>query len=644
MSKMAAKSKKRLSKIENKLLKLEKLELNDVICSICQSILIEPVTLPCNHDFCQSCFNKSIENNALCCPLCRLRIGSWLRTATKQKNLVNSQLWNFMKTKFIEQIDKKLKGEDISVSPETLLPRICEPGEIRSEYEAELKRLRVERLRLEQQEFSKTELLIKKIKEEEEEAHKRYLENIKQDEILAKQLQEESAKTTTVYKSPKRRTITVSLNKPRLRPTTIDSYLKKSSVQATIVNNPHLTDDNNSTDISTPIGSNKSNSRLSPEMLPSYGKLLKNFLDKKIKSGTKMWNKENGKSLQEEVRLGSCIKKKEQQVIDNSQDTTDEKNVVKTKIGIQSLLVSLPLPHSGILHKTSVPETCNIETSSVDSMQQELCYFKPIEGTTPTSFKTIKGLPLRVPCIRADKNNDTPLNETPPSRDQYIDGLCRLRNLSLAQNMPSAFVIVLELLKAKKHSLKKCSTYTRSRGKKSSSINLNHQELTLPSKRPNKSKRVEVDGITKLNDNTTTLRRTRSMGSISKDDNEVTPKKKFRERKFNSDRKPYLRSDSKRMHLNMDSYSPPSLSESLNNNKVDLAVKNLSSPLDNCDVKSILREQLRIEKIIEQEKKDLELALKIDAEWNGRRQPRRAAAKRPLALAHALRPAKKLKV
>lgn len=112
---MAAKLKKRLSKIENKLLTLEKLELKDIICSICQSVLIEPVTLPCYHDFCQRCFNGSIENNALCCPLCRLRIGSWLRTATKQKNLVNIQLWKFIKNRFPKEIDKKLKGEDVDI-------------------------------------------------------------------------------------------------------------------------------------------------------------------------------------------------------------------------------------------------------------------------------------------------------------------------------------------------------------------------------------------------------------------------------------------------------------------------------------------------------------------------------------------------
>lgn len=114
---MAAKSKKRLSKIDNKLLKLDKLELKDLICSICQSILVEPVTLPCFHDFCHRCFNGSVENNALCCPLCRLRIGSWLRTATKRKTLVNLELWSFIQNKFPQEIDIKSRGDDI-VLPE----------------------------------------------------------------------------------------------------------------------------------------------------------------------------------------------------------------------------------------------------------------------------------------------------------------------------------------------------------------------------------------------------------------------------------------------------------------------------------------------------------------------------------------------
>lgn len=113
---MAAKSKKRLSKIENKLLKLNKLQLNDVLCPICQSILIEPVTLPCYHDFCKTCFNGSVENNALCCPLCRLRIGSWLRIAAKQKTVVNLQLWEFIRNKFDKEVETKLRGEDLNLS------------------------------------------------------------------------------------------------------------------------------------------------------------------------------------------------------------------------------------------------------------------------------------------------------------------------------------------------------------------------------------------------------------------------------------------------------------------------------------------------------------------------------------------------
>lgn len=65
-------------------------------------------------------------------------------------------------------------------------------------------------------------------------------------------------------------------------------------------------------------------------------------------------------------------------------DTTEDK-ISKNKHTTQSLLVSLPLPCSGILqHKTNIVENKNLETDSVDSMRQELCYFKPIEGTTPT--------------------------------------------------------------------------------------------------------------------------------------------------------------------------------------------------------------------------------------------------------------------
>lgn len=73
-------------------------------------------------------------------------------------------------------------------------------------------------------------------------------------------------------------------------------------------------------------------------------------------------------------------------MINTESETKDDKIIVKSKGGAQSLLVSLPLPNTGILQLNSLPDHSNIETSSVDSMQQELCYFKPIEGTTPTRY------------------------------------------------------------------------------------------------------------------------------------------------------------------------------------------------------------------------------------------------------------------
>lgn len=69
-----------------------------------------------------------------------------------------------------------------------------------------------------------------------------------------------------------------------------------------IFSSPLLTDDNTSTDESTPkIPSTVPNNKMSPELVPSYGKFLKSFLDKRIKNGPGVWNKENGESIKEKV-------------------------------------------------------------------------------------------------------------------------------------------------------------------------------------------------------------------------------------------------------------------------------------------------------------------------------------------------------
>lgn len=88
------------------------LKLNDVLCPICRSILIEPVTLPCSHGFCLSCFKSTVENANLVCPLCRIRIGSWLRKTKKESNLINVSLWEAIKHNYAQHVKNKLDGID----------------------------------------------------------------------------------------------------------------------------------------------------------------------------------------------------------------------------------------------------------------------------------------------------------------------------------------------------------------------------------------------------------------------------------------------------------------------------------------------------------------------------------------------------
>lgn len=85
----------------------DKLKISDVICSVCQSILNQPVVLTCNHIFCLSCFNKVVENNQLICPCCRLRFGSWLRNASRNNKVVDNTLWDIIKEKFADNIRKE---------------------------------------------------------------------------------------------------------------------------------------------------------------------------------------------------------------------------------------------------------------------------------------------------------------------------------------------------------------------------------------------------------------------------------------------------------------------------------------------------------------------------------------------------------
>lgn len=80
---------------------------SDLMCPVCRGILIEPVTLPCDHNLCLRCLKGALKHNSLSCPMCRVRVGSWLRTATKSETLVNNNLWEFIRSNYPKEIQDK---------------------------------------------------------------------------------------------------------------------------------------------------------------------------------------------------------------------------------------------------------------------------------------------------------------------------------------------------------------------------------------------------------------------------------------------------------------------------------------------------------------------------------------------------------
>lgn len=96
--------------------------LSECTCPICMYILIEPVTLPCNHTLCMPCFQQNVQEVNLCCPLCRLRISAWARRATKDKSLVDQSRWKQIKEAFPQKVKNRMEGKEDSDSEEGEYP------------------------------------------------------------------------------------------------------------------------------------------------------------------------------------------------------------------------------------------------------------------------------------------------------------------------------------------------------------------------------------------------------------------------------------------------------------------------------------------------------------------------------------------
>lgn len=126
------------------------LNVKDFTCPICLEILIEPVVLQCKHELCLQCFNPYLENASLTCPLCRIRISVWARIHGKENTLVDTNRWELIQKHFPEHINRRrlsIMKDDINLSSNDLHePKrvLASEGEIRKEYEEELKKLEME--------------------------------------------------------------------------------------------------------------------------------------------------------------------------------------------------------------------------------------------------------------------------------------------------------------------------------------------------------------------------------------------------------------------------------------------------------------------------------------------------------------------
>ncbi|XP_071085920.1 uncharacterized protein [Haliotis cracherodii] len=173
-----------------------RVSLEDCTCPVCMCILIEPVTMPCHHELCRPCFKQNVEEASLLCPMCRTRIGTWARHASKTKTLVNQQRWGQIQELFPKRVRLRLEGkdeEDDSADVTFHRPvHLAAPGEIRKEYEEELNKLRQQLNQERRREELESEALIRRLQEEEDQdRHHRQLQALQAnetDEALAREL------------------------------------------------------------------------------------------------------------------------------------------------------------------------------------------------------------------------------------------------------------------------------------------------------------------------------------------------------------------------------------------------------------------------------------------------------------------------
>ncbi|KAM9820272.1 E3 ubiquitin-protein ligase rnf168 [Neosynchiropus ocellatus] len=164
------------------------LALDDCVCPVCLEIFLEPVTLPCTHTFCKSCFLESVDKSTLCCPMCRKRVSTWVRHNSRNGTLVDQPLWEQIQSQFPDQCQRRQSGQDSAPLDHVMVffPRVSEPGEVRQEYQEEVSRLREEQRQLDEEQRQASEAYICQLLQEEEQHLQEEQRRREADEQLAR--------------------------------------------------------------------------------------------------------------------------------------------------------------------------------------------------------------------------------------------------------------------------------------------------------------------------------------------------------------------------------------------------------------------------------------------------------------------------
>lgn len=111
-------------------------------------LLIEPITLPCNHTMCKSCFKALLRKPFSSCPFCRTQFSSWTFGHTHINSLINEELWERIQVQYPEECRRRDPEEEqplLVFRDDLPVLVLSNPGELRKEYEEEMMKMEAER-------------------------------------------------------------------------------------------------------------------------------------------------------------------------------------------------------------------------------------------------------------------------------------------------------------------------------------------------------------------------------------------------------------------------------------------------------------------------------------------------------------------